>query len=83
MVSVTVIALAVAKKVTNVTLQFVNGRQMNKATRLLSPMQAAKANVTQFRYVAFAVGREACVVSITGYGAAREVQFQSPSRSCR
>jgi hypothetical protein len=78
----TVIAVAVGKPVVDVKLLLSGGREIQKRTLLLSSKQASKANVAQFGYVVFAVGRKACVISAMGYDAAGSVLFRSPQRSC-
>jgi hypothetical protein len=79
----TVIAIAVGRAVANVKLLLRGGREIKRRTLLLSAKQAGKANVAQFGYVVFAVGRKACVISATGYDAGESVLFRSSPRSCR
>lgn len=78
----TVIAIAAGKAVVDVKLRLSGGREIQKRTLLLSSKQAGKANVAQFGYAVFAVGRKTCVKSATGYDAAGSILFRSSPRPC-
>lgn len=75
--------MAFSSNVSRVYVELSPGPSSGKKTRMLSVAQANKARVHQFRYLAFSVSRNACLVRMTGFTASGAQVFQTPERRCR
>jgi hypothetical protein len=78
-----VIGIAAGLSVTSVQLSVSGGAERVLGTQILSPAQARKANVRQFRFVATPLPVAGCIESLEGFGASGEVSFQMPRHGCR
>jgi hypothetical protein len=77
-----VTAVAVGLDVDRVVLDLEPGPFQGRKTRLLTPAQAAKAHVGQFRYVVLPINRKACLRSLSGFSASGDQLFATASGGC-
>lgn len=82
LVSDTVVGIGVPPKVTRVLVEIRPRPSQSRVTRMLSAKDAMKARVGQFRFVAFAVARRACVVSVAGYDSSGAQVLHPQAHSC-
>ncbi len=56
-----------ATDLTKATVYLGPGPSVTRLTKLLSPAQARKAHLSQFRYLTFAIARSACIEGFSGF----------------
>lgn len=82
-VPITIIGMLFDQKVRSVRLAMNDGSTVVRHTRLLTPDQARKARVRQFRYIAFDLGRRACVESVEAFDSHDREVLSTPREPCR
>lgn len=82
-VSITVIGMTFARRVHKVRLKMNSGPDVIRTPELLSRRRAAIARVRPFRYLAFALGREACVEAITAFDARGNEVLATRPEACQ
>lgn len=55
---------------------------IHRRTRVLNRYQQRKTHLPRVRYVALALEKDVCIVSISGYDADRDVAFEAPTGEC-
>lgn len=82
-VPITIVGMVFGKRVRQVRLTMNSGPDVVRQARLLSATQAEKAHVRQFRFLAFDLGRRACVEAVTAFDAGGHEVLSTPRESCR
>jgi hypothetical protein len=81
-VDATVLALVVRPDVSALVLHLGDSQVLKFRARQLNPIQARKAKIPQFRYLARALGQLPCIAKVEGLGAHGNVLFHTAERPC-
>lgn len=82
-VSITIIGMLFGQQVRQVRLTMNSGPDMVRHTRLLTTRQARRARVRPLRYLAFDLGRRACVEAVTAFDDGGREVLSTPREPCR
>lgn len=74
-----VISANFTPEVASVDFRLADGTKISRATKLLTERQSKKTSLAKFRYVAFALMKDACVSSVVGYDESGERLFDLPA----
>lgn len=78
----TVFAVSLSSEVRQVEIEFGSGRVIRQTPRRLSSHQAKKAHLPQFRFVAMALGEDACISRVTGFAVDGKRVLDSETHEC-
>jgi hypothetical protein len=68
--------------VEHIEIEFGSGRIIERTPRLLSTYQAKKTRLPQFRYVAMALGEDACISRLTAFSGHGQLILDSDTHEC-
>jgi hypothetical protein len=77
-----VIGMTFGTQIRRVVVDLGPGPNLSRSTRLVPVARAKKANLGPFRYLAFAIGRSACVEGVTGFSASNEKVLDTTRYDC-